>query len=160
MTAIAYRDGVLAADTGTFSGAEVPYHMRKIERLHSHLAASSGNISLMIRFHEWVRTGMREPFDRSDLNADEGFRGIVITPDGRPLIMFERGPLVALTAPFHALGACNAMLLGAMAAGASAAQAVEIAIRWSDSAAGGVQVEKLHDDEELAGIIGGPAIAA
>lgn len=149
MTAIAYRDGVMAADTAFFSGNEMPYHVRKIERINGHLVASSGNLALMVRFHDWVRGGMETAFDRSDLLPEEGWRGLLVAPDGRAMIMLERGPLLAMTVPFHALGSPQAMLIGAMAAGASAAQAVEIAIKWSDSAAGGIQVERLNESHEL-----------
>lgn len=159
MTAIAYRDGVMAADTAVWHHGTIPYHIKKIDRINGMLVAATGRTGLVLRFKEWVRNGMEGEFDRNDAGED-GFHGIIVLPSEIVLHVEIMGPAAAYKAPFYVLGAAHELMLGAMAVGATAKQAVEAAIQWSNWAGGGVQVERLHENAELAEIIGGPAIAA
>jgi hypothetical protein len=159
MTAIAYRSGQMAADTGVHQGDEIPYHIKKIYRINGKLVAASGNIADMMGFRDWIRQGANGDFVRLEVER-AGFNGIVVEPDGTVLCMHEYGPLFRYDAPFFAIGFPKAMMIGAMAAGATAEQAVKIALAYSEGCAGGVQVENLRDDTldaNLGKIIGGPA---
>lgn len=84
-----------------------------------------------------------------DPKAPEGdtFGAIIVHADGSVLHMDAKGRIMpGIEAPFHMQGACEEMLCGAMAQGATAQEAVEIAIRWSMYAGGKVQVESLEED--------------
>lgn len=154
MTAIAYKGGLMAADTATFDGDAIPYHIKKIWRVRGSLVASAGQSSACMAFRDWYATGKDVPFER---HTDD-FDGLVVQADGVVLRMSgQYGQFLRYDAPFHAIGAGTEMLIGAMAAGATAPQAVEIAIKWSRYAGGGVQVETL-EDRSLQGVIGGPAM--
>ena len=150
----------MAADTGVWHHNTVPYHIKKIMRVNGSLVAATGRTGLVTKFYQWVAEGMNGEFDRSEA-GDGGFHGIIVGPDGRVLQVEIMGPALSYNAPFYVMGAPHEIMLGAMAAGATAQQAVEIAIRWTDGAAGGIQVEKLHETDGLFGhILGNPAEAA
>ena len=154
MTAIAYKGGVMAADTATFDGGAIPYHIKKIWRVRGALVASAGALSVCMAFRDWYSTGADVPFER---HTDD-FDGIVVQPDGAVLRMSgQYGRFIRYDAPFHAVGSGIEMLIGAMAAGATASQAVEITMRWSTYAGGGLQVETL-EDRSLDTVIGGPGV--
>jgi hypothetical protein len=71
----------------------------------------------------------------------------VIEPDGT-FVLYERGLVPsALKCEFSTCGAGEEFLMGCMAAGASAERAVELAIKYHDSAAGSVVTLHLDDIE-------------
>lgn len=144
----------MAADTAACQGDMMPYHVKKIWRVRGALLAASGASSVTMAFRDWYAAGKDVPFER----PTDDFDAIVVQPDGAVLIMSASyGGFLRYDAPFYALGAAQEVLIGAMAAGATAPQAVEIAIKWSRYAGGGVQVETL-EDRSLQCVIGGPAI--
>lgn len=144
----------MAADTATFSGDLIPYHVKKIWRIRGALVAAAGRSALIMAFRDWYAAGVDVPFERDT----DDFNGLVVQPDGAVLRMDgQYGGFLRYDAPFHAIGSGMEILTGAMAAGATAPQAVEIAIKWSNYGAGGVQVETL-EDRGLQAVIGGPAI--
>lgn len=59
MTTIAYRDGVMAADTLTTWGNSRDGYVSKIAKRGSVLAAGSGSMAHVQRFLDWFRTGMK-----------------------------------------------------------------------------------------------------
>lgn len=144
----------MAADTATFAGDLIPYHVKKIWRVRGALIAASGISSVTMAFRDWYAAGKDVPFER----PTDDFDAIVVQPDGAVLIMSaSHGGFLRYDAPFYALGSAQEILVGAMAAGATAAQAVEIAMKWSKYAGGGLQVETL-EDRSLDTVIGGPGV--
>ena len=145
----------MAADTATHTGDMRLYHVKKIWRVRGALLAAAGITSVCMAFRDWYAAGRDVPFERPD-----EFDGIVVQSDGVVLRMIGKdNGFVRYDAPFHAVGSGLEILIGAMAAGATAAQAVEIAMRWSTYAAGGLQIETL-EDPSLAAVIGGPLLDA
>ena len=143
MTAIAFRDGLMAADTGVTGGYLIRGHTKKIvRRADGAIAAASGHGGACQAFRDWFLQGGRGRFD-PESKRDDDFGAIIAYPDGLVVGVDAYGRPTSLDAPFHVQGACEDVLFGAMAAGATAEEAVWIAIRNSDGAHGVVQVERV-----------------
>ncbi|HEY1299243.1 MAG TPA: hypothetical protein VGF07_02025 [Stellaceae bacterium] len=146
MTAIAYRDGVLAADSSCFQGAILGGKSRKIWRLaDGRLFAASGRIADTEACRQWIEDG-GDPVRRPSPCERESFAAFVIGPGARDVVKIEWDfrPFTAPEAEFWAIGCHYEFLLGAMAAGAAAAAAVELACRYGDGAVGPIQIERLN----------------
>lgn len=142
MTVIAYRDGIMAADSAVWGDQIIVEHVRKIWRLaDGSLFGCSGRLCDAQACADWLLNGGDKPAP-----AEKGyFTALVAAPDGVVRrIEWDMRPF-EITGPYHTCGAHMEFLHGAMAAGASAEEAVRLAIRYGDSAAGEVQVERLHN---------------
>jgi ATP-dependent HslUV protease subunit HslV len=142
MTAIAYRDGVLAADSGVWDGNLLAGTVRKVHRLEDgRLYAASGREVDVQACRNWLNGADPErrppPVDR-----ETGFSALIV---GAEVLAIARDMRIYTppAARFYALGCHYEFLLGAMAAGASAAEAVNLACRYGDGAREPVQVESV-----------------
>ena len=144
MTVIAYRDGIMAADGGTWSDSILcATDTRKIVRLDGRLVACCGQRPDIEAFVIWLRSGAPSR-DKPLLNAakDGDFGAIVADADGVWLADHSLR-LYRAAGDYHVEGAHDGFLRGALAAGATAEQAVRLAVRHCAYAAGNVQVESL-----------------
>jgi len=146
MTCIAYRDGVLAADSACWGsdGSVIVGHFDKIARLKSGaLVAVTGAPSMTVQFREWLERG--SPKDQRLAQAErDGFAAIVVHPGGK-VVRYDRDWLpYEMKAPYHAVGRGSPFMLGAMAAGAGAVQAVELAPQHTDGGAGKVLFDQIE----------------
>lgn len=146
MTVIAYRNGVLAADS------QVTWHThrdgitRKIFKVGGILVAASGSHEMAIAFTDWVRRGMtegRQP-TMSKPGAVDGQRpssasGYIFRPDGLIICLTELGWTTIRTDVWAGGSGCD-YAYGAMAVGASAEEAVRAAIRFDIGCGGDVTV--------------------
>lgn len=139
MTTIAYRDGVLAADTLSSSSGTVAGYQTKIYRERGLLLGGAGSVAAFERFRDWIRSGMAGD---CPLQKDIG-NMFVITPDGRCTMWCDDGPF-RITADFWALGSGELLALGAMEVGASAAEAVRAAIKHDTRSGGDVTTLRLE----------------
>lgn len=129
MTVIAFKDGVLAADSLiTADGVRVGY-TTKIRKIGPVLAAGAGTMSFVQAFLDWLATGAEDDPPETSGNSE----GLLIY-DGR-ILTWNDGWDHFVT-PFYAIGSGRYQALGAMAAGASAREAVEAAC-LSDCYSGG-----------------------
>jgi len=149
MTLVAYRDGVVAADSATWGagGRVITGHNKKIRRLNSPLMAGAlvvcaGASGVIARFHEWLEAGGKG--EREAVKAGDGFQALIVHADGGVTRYDEEWLPFALQAPYHVLGAAEAFMLGALAAGASAKEAVRLAMVHTEGGAGEIQVEQLN----------------
>lgn len=143
MTVIAFRDGVMASDSGAFSGDRVWPWVRKVARgPDGVLFGVAGSLSVAGPFLEWVDGGYVGP--RPGLCSDRGdehdVEVLVARPDGQLRILTAHGEETFDGAPYLTLGGADPFALGALFAGADAETAVRAAIEHSKSAAGKVQV--------------------
>ena len=146
MTVIVYRDGVMAADTAgwDYDGHVIKSNRKKIVRLRGMIHAGSlfaacGELENAEALIEKLNGG-----DIGDYTIDDnGFCAIEVLPHGTILRYLKKMRPVAFEQPFIAIGANESFLYGALYAGASAEDAVRLAIRHTDSAGGDVQVERL-----------------
>lgn len=132
MTTIAFKDGILAADSRSTSNYYDRVHrcqklFRKTTKDGAEvIIATAGENAPGLVFVEWYGSGKKPPLKLLDGDAD--FCCLVLTKKG--LFEFDKwchGEEVM--DPFYAVGCGATAALGAMHAGATAEQAVEIACR-------------------------------
>ncbi|RAK68814.1 peptidase S14 [Phenylobacterium kunshanense] len=136
MTTIAYRDGVLASDSRAYSGDKTPIGSKqKIHRLADGtlLGVSTASIGGDALVRRWVEAGC--PAARNDDLKPDSFTALMVRANGDVFYANNNlewtGPL---DVPFIAAGSGEHYALGAMAMGASAERAVEVACEldvWS-----------------------------
>lgn len=142
MTTFAYRDGVLASDSaatcsGTYQGSVQKIFASKT----GGLVAASGDMAALAVFRRWVE----EKHCQGDIpHTDAGYSGLWIKPNGDVFVL-EFQTAVQIKAPFVAGGSGMDLATGAMAAGATAEEAVQIAAMFDTSSRAPVQVAKLAD---------------
>lgn len=136
MTTIAYRDGVMAADTQIGQDSMiVPGKAWKIARLpDGSLAGFCGKMVDCAAVLDWLARP-ETPAPKVDASLD----GLLVTPDGG-LWAIEGPELHRCTfdAPYSAVGSGARYALAAMMTGADARRAVEIAIALDDGSGGDV----------------------
>lgn len=154
MTAVVFRDGILAADTGVWgvSGAVVVGHRQKIvEVAPGWHFAGAGKMADLILVEWCLKTfvpsrhndvAKMADLDQIDVKVEDEFVGLLASEAG--VWRLEPGVRVyRVEMPWHAIGAPADFLHGALAAGATAERAVELAIRHTDGAAGHVIWRKI-----------------
>ncbi len=128
MTVIAFRDGVLAADTQcTFNGV-LEGRVIKIAKRKTVLAAVCGKAPQARAFLDWFRTGMKG--DCPNLGTAEDNAWGFIYPADDQVLWFKPGGLEDFRTPFHATGSGSDYAMGAMGMGADAVRAVEVAAQF------------------------------
>jgi 20S proteasome alpha/beta subunit len=144
MTTIAWRGDTLAADTLATCGNLRDGYMSKIQRIRGFLVAGAGSVPIYLRFVDWVASGMRgeSPYIGSEYNGN----GLLITPE-YALCFSRLGPW-RITTPFYSIGSGWELALGAMEMGASAEEAVRIAMRWDTGSGGEIMTLKLSHRAE------------
>lgn len=128
----------MAADTGLWLGPIGSGYTEKIKRLpDGRLFAASGETAVAEACCAWLEGEAKQP------EPEDGgsFRGLVLSRDG--VWQVDHKFRLTRTCDVTAAGAHTEFLLGALYAGASAEQAVRLAIEYGDSARGEVQVVAL-----------------
>lgn len=131
MTTIAYRDGVLAADTLVCESGRRVGRATKIFGKAGVFGGVAGCLSHMNAFRDWFLGGMTG--DPPSMKTEDGESEAFIVHDGYVLTLSKMGWDVMRTES-HAVGSGGPVALGAMASGASAEEAVKAAISldvWS-----------------------------
>lgn len=144
MTTIAYKDGVLAADSMVSESRTWCGVTKKLwQSPKGAIAAAAGSAHDCAEFGRWVEGGMKED-DAPVLN--ENFEGIVVSLDGTVTFYDDECKPLAMDAPHYASGSGGQFALGAMSAGATAEQAVKIAAFYDRGTTGlPVQVLRLPE---------------
>jgi hypothetical protein len=124
MTLIVYRDGILAGDTGQWIGTTM---VSTISKVHitpdGSLFGCAGDYGNILRFESWMFAGAPDPMPKmKHLDA------IVVTPKGVVLRFFDDGSSYPIKAKYSVIGCCSDFARGSLAAGASAEEAVQLAI--------------------------------
>jgi 20S proteasome alpha/beta subunit len=136
MTTIVYRAGILASDSRAYSGGSTPIGFKqKIWQLDdgTMFGISTVHPGLSEQVAAWIASGQ----DRDYLPpVDPNFTAILVDPDGQVFMAldsyFFTGPLEA---EYFAIGSGDHYAMGALAMGAGAVEAVEIAKvhdAWTD----------------------------
>lgn len=144
MTAIAYRDGIMAADTMSVVDEHVKLlDEQKIGKHKSHLFAISGeNCPTLKDFKTWFFPDLGQP-RRKPYGGNFKFEAMVVTPEGEIQQWDQRGTYEVMKLPFYAIGSGKEVCLGALELGATARQAVAAAIRWCPTVGGRVTSKRL-----------------
>ena len=141
MTVIAIKDGVLACDSGIFAGGVYVGSVTKAARMsNGNVIGAAGEYGAISPFLAQCEGG-----HDADLPDD-------LPKDSWALMLSASGGIYCLDgphkgwfvidAPFAALGSGANIAIGAMAAGASAERAVEIACEWAEGCRGPVRIFK------------------
>lgn len=146
MTTIAYRNGVLAADTSAGIGGSVVGRVTKIARnAVGDLAGAAGNACYAAAFLDWFIGGEKgePPKAENDPQANSLDRGVIFRradqTNGEIVVYEDRGNY-HIIAPYFAMGCGRPEALGAMFAGADAETAVRAAIAHDDHTNGEVEI--------------------
>lgn len=149
MSVIVYRDGVMAADTRAYSGDATPIgHKMKIFRLKdgSLVGFSTTKPGLSEAMVAWFNAESPEGPPPVEMN----FSALLVKPNGEVFYYNDSispsGPLVG---PYFAVGSGDHYALGALACGAAATEAVEVACQFDPWCALPVAALALADASEV-----------
>lgn len=143
MTVIAYRAGTMAADTMSVHNDHIKLlNSPKVMKRRGHLLAVAGemcpaNPPLLKWFFGASGEGKRPNYPGMKFDL------LVVTPDGQIQIWDQRGEVDILDVPFFAIGSGKEYAMGAMEMGATAQQAVAVAIKWCPTVSGRVIAKRL-----------------
>jgi len=143
MTVIAWDGHVLAADK--FAVQEGLCRVcTKIVKWDGHLLAGAGPLTSILAMHAWFKAGARpEDVPVSQTKGDDWCDYLVIFPD-KSIQRFENSAhAMTVEEDQIAIGNGAKYAYGAMAAGATAVKAVEIACRYAEGCGGGVDILRL-----------------
>lgn len=140
MTTIAYRDGVLAADSRITAGnLIVPGGFYKIRRLPcGSLFAGCGIVDNIERLLESIISDDDPPSVRNTTAVQIDPKGSMWTYEGYVWVR-QRGP-------YGAWGSGSAFAYGALAMGASAKDAVRVAIKFDSGSGGPVRAASIKEN--------------
>lgn len=142
MTTIAYRDGVLAADRLiTADGIRCGTVAKVIRGPGGQLAAVSGDLNDVTLFFKWVQRGCRGRPPKGTNNP----LGYLVLPSGLVKEWEGTDDFNVFESSFRAAGSGERFAIGAMAAGADAVRAVEIACEFDVHSGGGIDVFRLKE---------------
>lgn len=140
MTTIAYRDGVMAADSASTYGNNKATQVRKVRKIGRFLVGLSGSASLAEDFCVWLARKQRITAWPVQPTGDDGVWALLVDREtGRVFKMDKCGTPFRLYGKWFATGSGMDAAMGAMAAGASALRAVEIACTIDAGSAGPVR---------------------
>ncbi|CAN7306361.1 hypothetical protein LJR231_001579 [Phyllobacterium sp. LjRoot231] len=145
MTTIAYRDGVLASDSMLSGDALAWGSVSKIVRAkNGAIGGACGRLEKTLEFLAWLEAFNGDALDHppSQMEAD----GIVVTPDLKLLLWTGGSQLAIVDAPFLAIGTGAKIAMGAMAMGASPAQAIRIAREYDVYTGGEIKILSIDAD--------------
>lgn len=140
MTTIAFKDGIMAADSAiTGDGVLWGYSDKIFKRTDSKFVIGvSGPVENISRIQNWCDTqssiGSLDSISLSD-NVDL----LIVDCNTQQLYLFQNGVVFGFNQPIMAIGTGREFALGAMAAGATAEQAVEIARYYDNNTSGPIK---------------------
>lgn len=150
MTTIAFKDGVMAADSRgndeNVGIVPIPKVFRKKIKGKEYIFGVAGYWEGALMFVEWFRTRDNALHERlMKLSGDSEFD--VLIWDGKKLLYADQFMyLVEVTEPYYALGSGAKHAITAMDCGRSARQAVQMAMK-RDSNTGGRVVSMRHSND-------------
>jgi hypothetical protein len=128
LSVVAYRDGVMAADSRINSGDTHHYTMDKMIRGNSgELIGVVGDVAEIQRFMNWYTGGEEEQGPKKNFDA------LVVLDDGQVVGYFDDLVPIPLHGSYFAIGSGSDIALGAMSMGATAEEAVVKACEHSSS---------------------------
>lgn len=140
MTTVAFRNGILAFDSRVCAEHMIiQKEFTKGIKTENHLCAYAGDVGFGELFLEWVKNGMNpsDPPKTMVNNSAEDIEALVIDKKGN-VILWTSAPSGMLPInlgkiPFYAIGTGAEFAFGAMEAGLTAKEAVEIAIKYDQN---------------------------
>ncbi|HVJ31681.1 MAG TPA: hypothetical protein VND94_01085 [Terriglobia bacterium] len=140
MTVIAYRDGIMAADSLMQLGS-TKARCRKIAKHRGHLIGLSGNVCPPL--DTFIELFFSEDEDDRRFLSTFDFDALIVTPAGEIQVWEQRLCFETPPVPFWAIGSGQDCAMGAMEMGATAKQAAAAAIKWVPNIGGPVTTRSL-----------------
>jgi len=141
MSTIAYRDGVIAADTGVSDSGSRLGFVHKIAVVDGvqgkEFAGAVGTAVFAYQFLQWFKNGEKEAPPK--YSNDDGDLGLIVRRLGYLEIYEEKG-FFRVKAPYFAIGSGSPEARGAMFMGASPEQAVKAAMDCDVKTFGEIEV--------------------
>jgi len=152
MTVVAYCGRTIAIDRQA-TLCETRSRTKKWRRMkNGTLVLLSGTIVRALAIAHWLETGARAsrwPYQEHE-EAEENFARVLVLKPGEPLLQYENDPhAMAVEDPFYAWGSGGDIAIGALAMGASATQAVEVASQFNVNCGHGVDAFDIKDGSQL-----------
>lgn len=141
MTTIAYRAGVLAADTAmTMGGTTIGEVIKIARRFNGDMAGAAGDAAYNRAFLDWFEGGEEGPAPEAKSDSDCYDRAVIFRAKGKKIEVFEPRGRFTIVADYYAFGSGKSEALGAMWQGAGAEEAVRAAIDLDPHTGGDVTV--------------------
>lgn len=142
MTIVCIKDGIIASDSLVSQGDIKLGEGQKIFNLDDYIVGIAGTYSQALLFVQWLADG--KPEKLPDIEGEKNFDCLVYSKVDKRVYFFTNG----FTGDYiksknYAIGCGMDLALGAMEAGATAEQAVAIAIKRSTNCGGKIQSIKL-----------------
>jgi len=143
MTCIAWDGDALAADKRA-SNHGLAFKVTKIRWINRNLVGGSGDLSSLMAMFRWFENGA-DPDKLPECQKDKDRWTPLLVIDGwRNILRYEQdGFSYRVEEPFFAIGPGRDFAIGAMAMGADAVKAVEIASQFDTGCGNGVDVLRL-----------------
>jgi 20S proteasome alpha/beta subunit len=146
MTTIAYRDGVMAADSAMWQGDLLLGTVQKIYRLDEghRLAGFAGDLAVCQRLIDLLRANPKPPYEAIKSCGDGGSVLMVDHSGCMWAVDTDTGGFCEMQAPFVAIGSGAMLAMGRMDGGGTARDAIETACKFDGGSRVPVQVEFLN----------------
>lgn len=130
MTTIAYRNGIMAADSMLTDYGDIKRNTKKIFVLEDVVIGTAGEDGDILRFIEWWEDG-RKASKRPRRSTVTSLHLIIVDAHGQAEIWDENYFGEPTKEPFCAIGSGRAIAYGAFEMGATAKEAVAAACKWN-----------------------------
>lgn len=134
MTTIAYRDGIMAADSMLSDWGEIKRKTEKIFVFKDAVIGTAGEDGDILKFLEWWEAG-HDPAKRPKRSTVKELHLIVALNTGVVEIWAEDYIGEPVLEEFCAIGSGRAVAYGALEMGATAKEAVRISCKWNTASA-------------------------
>lgn len=142
MTTIAYRNGIMAADTQVSTGDVNDCFITKLAKnKKGDIAGAGGPLGYKYKFLKWFKSGEKGK-PPSCVDESAGFEGVIVRKSGK-IEIYDQEVKSTIRCNYYAFGSGNHLALGAMANGATAKQAVKAAIKHDVYSGGKITKLKL-----------------
>lgn len=160
MTSIAVKDGIMVSDGRvTLGDTVIKDNMVKVFWVNNHLVGGAGRARSISTFVHWLQKQTdytivsNEVGDLVDLvppvlDDDEGFSALVLTPTKQVLLYDGNIPIDLGNDVYTSIGSGSVYCLAAMDAGASAEDAVRIAMKRDVYSGGEITVVQLEEEPQ------------
>lgn len=160
MTTIAYRNSILVSDGQVSFGERIDQmNLKKVRKINGCLVGGAGRLTSVLQFFSWFEGWSDAQLVQGEAPhvqvfipeglEDEDFTGLVVFTDG-VVFMYEGGKrsYELVNSEYYAIGSGADFALSAMDAGATAEEAVKVAIKRDVFSGGEIFVEELDEEPE------------
>lgn len=138
MTCVVWDGKTLAADKRAVNNG-LAFTVTKIRKINGDFVAAAGDFSPIMAIFRWYENGA-DPDKLPECQKDKDRYGflMVIKPDGTITKYEQDGLPYVIEEKYHAIGCGRDYALGALAMGADARKAVDIACRFDTNCGNGI----------------------